>query len=215
VATHTVVIGCGETARAGALTRAVVARGLHEVTVLWPLDKALSTGRSPDTSVIVVDAYPPAEVLRSIADLTDARPELSVLIVGPLQPNMDVLVALASGAFGYLPSGSTPSAIADAVKALLAGEAVLPHAISGPLVQHLRSGGRGIVVRRWNGHDIALTNREWEVLVLLRQARSTSEIARRLVVSNGTVRTHVFALVHKFGVRDRDELGQSSGVSRG
>ena len=149
---------------------------------------------------------------RAIADITSTRPELGVLVVGPMEPNLDVMIALASGAFGYLPSGSTPAAIADAVDTMLAGEAVLPHAVSSPLVRHLRWGGRGFVVRALDGHDVELTNREWGVLVLLRQGRSTAEIARHLVVSTGTVRTHVAALVHKFGVRDRDGLAQSTGA---
>ena len=89
---------------------------------------------------------------------------------------------------------------------------MLPHAVSSPLVRHLRWGGRGFVVRALDGRDVELTNREWGVLVLLRQGRSTAEIARHLVVSTGTVRTHVAALVHKFGVRDRDGLAQSTGA---
>ena len=93
---------------------------------------ALVAGSTTDPAVIVLDAYPPAGTLRAIADLTTARPELGVLVIGPLKPDLDVLVALASGAFGYLPSESTPAAIADAVEAMLAGEAVLPHAVSSP-----------------------------------------------------------------------------------
>ena len=212
VATHTVLIGCGDTAWAEALTRAVRARGVQDVARAWPLDQALAAARAVDTAVLVLDAYPPAQTLRGIADMIGSRPELGVLVVGPMEPNLDVMIALASGAFGYLPSGSTPAAIADAVDTMLAGEAVLPHAVSSPLVRHLRWGGRGFVVSALDGHDVELTNREWGVLVLLRQGRSTAEIARHLVVSAGTVRTHVAALVHKFGVRDRDGLAQSTGA---
>ena len=210
VAMNTVVIGCGDTARAAALTRAVKARGVEDVAEAWPLDRALAIGSTANTAVIVLDAYPPAGTLRVIADLTSIRPELGVLVVGPMEPNLDVMIALASGAFGYLPSGSTPAAIAHAVDTMLAGEAVLPHAVSSPLVRHLRWGGRGFVVRAHDGRNVELTNREWGVLVLLRQGRGTAEIARHLVVSNGTVRTHVAALVHKFGVRDRDGLAQTT-----
>ena len=185
---------------------------MEDVVEAWPLEKALAAASTTDTAVIVLDAYPPAGTLRAIADLTSARPELGVLVIGPLEPNLDVLVALASGAFGYLPSESTPAAIADAVEAMLAGEAVLPHAVSSPLVQHLRWGGRGFMVTAFDGRDVDLTNREWGVLVRLRQGRSTAEIARHLVVSTGTVRTHVAALVHKFGVPDRDGLARSTGA---
>ncbi len=212
MATQTVVIGCGDTARAAALTRAVKGVGWQDVAEAWPLDRALAAAGAEDTAVLVLDAYPSAQTLRAIADMTSTRPELGVLVVGPMEPNLDVMIALASGAFGYLPSGSTPAAIADAVDTMLAGEAVLPHAVSSPLVRHLRWGGRGFVVRVLDGRDVELTNREWGVLVLLRQGRSTAEIARHLVVSNGTVRTHVAALVHKFGVRDRDGLAQSTGA---
>ena len=185
---------------------------MDDVAEGWPLDRALVAGSTAKTAVIVLDAYPSAETLRAIADLTSNRPDLGVLVIGPMEPNLDVMIALASGAFGYLPSGSTPAAIADAVDTMLAGEAVLPSAVSSPLVRHLRWGGRGFLVRALEGRDVELTNREWGVLVLLRQGRSTAEIARQLVVSNGTVRTHVAALVHKFGVRDREGLAQSTGA---
>jgi DNA-binding NarL/FixJ family response regulator len=61
-----------------------------------------------------------------------------------------------------------------------------------------------------DGRDFEPTHREWEVLMQLGQGRSTAEIAEHLVITNGTVRTHVSALVHKVGVRDRDALAQST-----
>ncbi len=94
----------------------------------------------------------------------------------------------------------------------MAGDAVLPPAVSFPLLQHLRWGGRGLAVTGLDGRTAELTNREWEVLVLLRQACSTAEIAGRLVVSTSTIRTHTAALVHKLGVRDRSALAHHLGV---
>jgi DNA-binding NarL/FixJ family response regulator len=67
-------------------------------------------------------------------------------------------------------------------------------------------GGRGITIDRLHAQPVELTRREWEVLVLVRQAYPTAEIARRLVVAPVTVRTHIAALLHKFHVRDRAEL---------
>ena len=49
-----------------------------------------------------------------------------------------------------------------------------------------------------------LTSLEWEVLELLIQRCSTAEIARRLVVSPGTVRSHIAAILRKLDVGDRD-----------
>ena len=204
--TQTVIIGCRDAERVATLARAIAARSPVTVADAWPLERAVIAGTGADVGVVVLDGYPSGAALHAMAEATMARPELGVLVLGPLQPNIEVLVAIASGAFGYLPSQSTPVVVAEAVDTLLAGDAVLPRAVSLPLVQHLRWGGRGIVVSGHNGRSAALTNREWEVLVLLRQARSTGEIASRLVVSNGTVRTHVAALVHKLGAQDRGAL---------
>jgi DNA-binding NarL/FixJ family response regulator len=156
-------------------------------------------------SVAVLDGAPSAAKLRAIADATLADPSLTVLVLGPLAPNVDVLVTLASGASGYLPPDVPAGTLLRAVQALTAGEVVLPPSISTALVRGLRHSG-GIVVERLDGQLVVLTNREWEVLVLLRQARTTAEIARRFVVSQGTVRTHIAAILRKLGAGDRAAL---------
>jgi DNA-binding NarL/FixJ family response regulator len=214
VTTATVVIGCGDEARAGELRCAIAARRAVAVSRVWPAEHAVGAGRDPQTAVVVLDGYPAGPALRAIADITTQRRELGVLVLGPLEPSIDVLIALASGVFGYLPACSSPSAVAEAVGALMAGDAVLPRAVSLPLVQNLRWGGRGIVVSGPDGRSAELTNREWEVLVLLRQDRSTADIARQLVVSKGTIRTHVAALVHKLGATDRRALVMSPNGDR-
>jgi DNA-binding CsgD family transcriptional regulator len=53
---------------------------------------------------------------------------------------------------------------------------------------------------------IDVTDREWEIMQLMLQRRSTREIATALYVSVGTVRSHVSALMHKVGAVDRDDL---------
>jgi DNA-binding NarL/FixJ family response regulator len=122
------------------------------------------------------------------------------------------MLMLASGALGYLSTDTPPPLVADAVAELVAGGTVLPSTVSRSLVEHLRDGGR-IVVERCDGRAVQLTNREWEVLVLLGQGRSTGEIATSLVVSSGTVRSHVAALLRKLGVRDRRFLPAVVGIA--
>ena len=53
---------------------------------------------------------------------------------------------------------------------------------------------------------VDVTDREWEIMQLMLQRRSTREIATALYVSVGTVRSHVSALMHKVGAVDRDDL---------
>jgi DNA-binding NarL/FixJ family response regulator len=213
MATTTVMIGGGDATRAALLSRAVTARTGVAAQHEWP-ERAVAAGADPRTRLVVLDGFPCASVLRLLADVTCARPDLPALVVGPVDSSVQVMMALASGAFGYVSSASPPAVIAEAVEALLDGEAVLPRAVSLPLVQHLRSGGRRIAVSGLRG-VAELTNREWEVLVLIGQARTTEEIAKRLVVSKGTVRSHVAALVRKLGAADRRTLAGITGVAVG
>ena len=141
-----------------------------------------------------------------MADAIGRRPGLRVVVVGPLVPNVDALIAVASGASGYVPQMSHIDGIVAAVESVVRGDPALPPDLSVPMLQHLRSGGRGVTVGWVGGGSVELTGREWEVLVLLGQARSTAEIADRLVIARVTVRTHVAALVHKLGVAGRSAL---------
>ena len=88
---------------------------------------------------------------------------------------------------------------------MLAGEAAIPRSLVG----WLADGFKGAVLLRRSiagGAAAPLTSREWEVFDRLCQRRTTAEIAEELSLSKATVRSHVAAVVHKVGVRDRAEL---------
>jgi DNA-binding NarL/FixJ family response regulator len=161
-----------------------------------------------DAAVLVLDGGMPGGDLRAVAQGIESQPGTAVLVVGPVQPSSEVLVALACGISGYIANDSDPAAIADAVDALYAGGLVVPPSTTHPLVGHLREGGRRIVVNRADGTTARLTHREWEVLVLMRQDYSTAEMAEALVVSGTTVRSHVSSLVRKLGVDGRQGLAE-------
>lgn len=191
------------------LQRALRQRGLVGSRVTGSAEEVVRHACNSDARGVVVEGALGASALRAIADAGDLRRDLAVVVVGPIEPALDVLVALASGVRGYLPAHAAPAAMADAVAAVVAGDIVAPRAVTAPLVQRLRTSSRRMTVSWRDGRAVELTAREWEVLVLLRQARST-EIARRLIVAPVTVRSHVAALVDKFGIAGRDELKQSS-----
>jgi DNA-binding NarL/FixJ family response regulator len=169
---------------------------------------ARAVGLAP--SVLVLDGGLSASDLRAVAlgiEMEAAREaRMAILVMGLAQPRLEDFVALASGISGYLPADSDAEVIADTVNALDSGAVLLPRGTRLPVVTDSRRGGRGITVDRLHGQPVELTRREWEVLVLVRQAYSTAEIARRLVVAPVTVRTHVAALLHKLDVRSRAAL---------
>jgi DNA-binding NarL/FixJ family response regulator len=182
------------------------ARGLAVMTGRLQSGNLLSLAARLGASAVVYDGFPSNGDLRAISDAVRQHPQLGILVVGPVEPRLDVLVALSCGVSGYADESTGPGAAVDAVDTVRRGELCLPPGVSRPLLEHLRSGGRGIVVPRPGGGVAQLTGREWEVLVLLRQGRSTGEIADRLVVAAVTVRSHVSAVLHKLGLATRADL---------
>jgi DNA-binding NarL/FixJ family response regulator len=87
---------------------------------------------------------------------------------------------------------------------VLAGEAAIPRTLVAQMTEHFRDRGPRRRSPATSVADVQLTSREWEVLDLLRQGLTTGKIAKRLVLSPVTVRTHVHAILRKLRVPDRD-----------
>jgi DNA-binding NarL/FixJ family response regulator len=119
----------------------------------------------------------------------------------------DLFAALQAGASGYLLKEMDPARLPHALADVLEGRAALPRALVARLIDQFRDRAprRRAVVGGDLG-DARLTSREWQVLDLMRQELPTSEIARRLVLSPVTVRTHVNSILKKFRAPDRETL---------
>jgi DNA-binding NarL/FixJ family response regulator len=102
------------------------------------------------------------------------------------------LPAIEAGATGYLLKDASAADLKAAVRAAYAGQPVLAPSVAGRLLGQLR-----------RGPEPALSPRELEVLRLIAEGRTNREAARRLLVSEATVRTHLLHLYEKLGVSDR------------
>ena len=133
-------------------------------------------------------------------------PETKVVMLTVSQDDRDLFAALRAGASGYLLKEMDPGELPDALARVLRGEAALDSSLLARVVAEFRD--RSARRRRpiADPSNTPLTSREWQVLELLRQGLSTSEIARRLVLSPVTVRTHVNSILRKLRVRDRKQL---------
>jgi DNA-binding NarL/FixJ family response regulator len=114
-----------------------------------------------------------------------------------------VAAALQTGARGYLTKNASAAEIRQAITAVRSGEALLDPSVQRRLLDALATAPEAIASAQAEELPDGLTPREAEVLRLMAAGRSNQEIAADLVVSEGTVKTHVNRIFAKARVRDR------------
>ncbi|WP_406355312.1 response regulator transcription factor [Streptomyces sp. NBC_01635] len=136
--------------------------------------------------------------------ITAATPHIRVLVLTTFDLDEYVYEALRAGASGFLLKDASSDQLAEAVRVVAAGEALLAPGITRRLIAEfarLEDRPRPPLRERVG----ALTERETEVLGLIAQGLSNAEIAVRLVVAEQTVKTHVGRILVKLGLRDRTQ----------
>ena len=129
--------------------------------------------------------------------------EVKVVVLTTFDLDEYVFEAIRSGANGFLVKDTEPAELLRAVRAVVAGDALLSPGVTRRLIEEFaaRAKDPGAVP----GLD-ALTDREREVMALVGQGLSNDEIAERLIMSGATAKTHVSRAMVKLGARDRAQL---------
>jgi DNA-binding NarL/FixJ family response regulator len=153
--------------------------------------------------VCLLDIRMPGSGLAAAWEISARLPQTKIVMLTVSDEDDDLFAGLRAGADGYLLKTMNLRRLPDALAGVCSGEAAIPRTLVARLLERFQ--GRE---PRWR-HLAAgcperrLTSREWEVLELLAQRRSTTEIADTLVLSASTVRVHITSIVRKLDVADR------------
>jgi len=168
--------------------------------------QAVRLARELSPDVVLMDIRMPGtdglDATRQIA----ADPLLAgvrVVILTTFDLDEYVFEAIRSGASGFLVKDTEPDELVQAVHVVAGGEALLSPGVTRRLIAEFAARAKQPPD---TGALAELTGREREVLALVGEGLSNSEIARRLVVSPATAKTHVSRAMIKLGTRDRAQL---------
>ncbi len=164
--------------------------------------------RADQVADLVADASPDIVLLDvRLADssglevnrwLAEHHPDVHVVMLTMSEDHDTALTALRDGASGYLVKGAGPERVERALRSVAAGDVVLEHALARA-VGELAHARRAPVSRPFP----ELTDREFDVLVLLAEGMDNQAMARHLVLSPKTVRNHVSNVFAKIHANDR------------
>ncbi|MFE2045086.1 response regulator [Streptomyces sp. NPDC059477] len=170
---------------------------------------------SPD--VVLMDIrMPELGGIEATRRVTTAMPVTKVLVLTTFDLDEYVYEALRAGASGFLLKDASADQLAEAVRVVAAGDALLAPGITRRLIAEFSRLGTTAPVPL-KQRVAALTDRETEVLSLIAKGLSNAEIAEHLVVAEQTVKTHVGRILVKLGLRDRTQaavFAYESGVVR-
>lgn len=169
---------------------------------------AMAAALRPD--VVLMDLrMPKLDGVAATRQLAERMPQLPVIALSTYVDDPTVRAALQAGAKGYLTKDATPTQIEHAVRTVCAGGAVFDPAVHTAMLSAVQHSHREHPTPR-QGAPNGLTPREVDVLQLVATGLSNAQIARRLHISTGTVKTHLNNTFAKIGAINR---GQAVGYA--
>ena len=143
--------------------------------------------------LILMDLQMPIlDGIEAIKLIRDRLPKANILVLTTYGTDSDILPALEAGAIGYLLKDTPPEQLFQAIRIAASGEMTLAPRVAEKVTQRLT-----------NSPKNTLSSREIEVLVLASQGNPNKEIAKKLFITEATVKSHFVHIFSKLGVTDR------------
>jgi DNA-binding NarL/FixJ family response regulator len=167
-------------------------------------DEVLEQAGTLRPDVVLMDLrMPRCDGVEATRRLRESHPEIKVLMLTTYADDRSVIDALRAGARGYLTKDTGAEEIRRALDQVTRGQAAIDPTVQHHLIDAISAGPSAHDSRPVPKLPDGLTPREAEVLALIAEGLSNSEIAERLSVNETTVKSHVNHLFAKTGVRDR------------
>ena len=158
--------------------------------------EALARVEEFEPDVVLMDlSMPEMDGIEATRRIAQHHPSSRVLVLTSFSDQTRILDALEAGADGYLLKHADPDDIADGIRAVYVGQSPLDPKAARALLES-RRGGRTAS---------QLTEREREVLLLVREGLANKQIARRLGIAERTVKAHLTSVYQRLGVTDRTQ----------
>ena len=165
--------------------------------------EALAEARRVDPDVVLMDVrMPVVDGIEATAQLVRGGCRARILMLTTFDLDEYVYRAMKAGASGFLLKDASGGQLAEAVRTVHKGDALLAPAITKRLIEDFCRGPAPGA----NGSDLGLSERELEVCRLVARGLSNREIAAQLFVSEATVKTHVGHVLSRLGLRDRVQV---------
>jgi DNA-binding NarL/FixJ family response regulator len=154
--------------------------------------------------VILMDLLMPGmNGLDAIGRILETNSQAKILVVTSLEDEDKILAAIQAGALGYFPKTAPRLYLLEAIRKVADGIPYLPSGIALKLFKGLRR--MKALAPRSDAMDEPLTSRQEEILALIGEGRSDTEIARTLHLEEATVRSHVHRIIQRLGVENRSQ----------
>jgi DNA-binding NarL/FixJ family response regulator len=184
-------------------------------------EEALRQVDALDPDVVLMDIRMPGmDGVEATRQLAARQARAGIIILTTFHDDANVFSALAAGARGYLLKDSDHKELAEAIRVVAAGRALIHPQITAQVLREFsRRAAPAAALPRPAPSDerlALLTDRELAILRLLGSGRTNQEISERLAISVGTVKNHVSTILSKLDVRDRTQAGlfaQQAGLS--
>jgi DNA-binding NarL/FixJ family response regulator len=184
--------------------------------------EALRQVAALDPDVVLMDIRMPGmDGVEATRRLVASRARAGIIILTTFRDDANVFSALAAGARGYLLKDTDHKELAEAIREVAAGRALIHPEIASQVLEefsrlaaHASAPAARPALR--DERLALLTGRELSILRMLASGRTNTEIGERLAISVGTVKNHISSILSKLDVRDRTQAGlfaQQAGLS--